>query len=103
MISYIPTIQSLSNVSGVLKNPSGQPWKTSNMLTSPPPSSNNQSNSASDPSSTYGGFNYSNPFNGYTTPLSNISGDLTGQDYAEAAKAGTASGLQMNPSTGEVW
>ena len=51
MLSYIPTEQSPfqgNNLSGVLKGLSGQPWKTSNMLTSQPPSNNmfSQLNSA---------------------------------------------------------
>jgi len=47
-VSYIPTEQSPfqgNNLSGTLKALSGQPWKSSNMLTSQPPNSNSMFNS----------------------------------------------------------
>src|SRR5882672_2307452 len=100
MLNYIPTTQSPlqgGNLSGVLKGLSGQPWKTSNMLTSQPPSNNmfNQLNSAimGGPSNTYGGFNYSNQF----------APGLSGSDLAEAAQAGAQSGLTFDPSTGTMY
>jgi hypothetical protein len=54
-------------------------------------------------SSSFQGYNYGNPLNGYANPLSGLTGDPTGQDYAAAAQAGVASGLTFDPSTGSVY
>jgi hypothetical protein len=104
MINSLPYIQTLqsplqgNNLSAVVKALSGQGNTASGPLGQQPPSMLSAFNTGlgnlgdNGPSSTFGGFNYSN----------NYDPNLSGQQLLQAAAAGTQSGLQFNPVTGTV-
>ncbi len=104
MINYIPTLQSPlqgSNLSNVLKSLSGQSNPSSPINSQPPGAFGSsfdkgftQGYGDGPPSSSFLGFDY-NKF----APGSGLSGS----DLAEAAQAGSQSGLTFDPGTGNVF